>query len=145
MNKKGLILFSLLPLVIFLLGMGNLGGKPLIRENAPEPKERYDALIIDMDGIAINVTYVSYDGELYLPVYQGRALITIPFNKIHKIELEEKDRNKRKTKISFKDKRTDDFLMDENILFLGKLPYGTFQIQAKDLQSIEFAESSSIK
>ncbi len=150
MQKKAIILFIMLPLVLFLLGMGSIGGKPPIRRNAPEPEERIDGLIIDMEGIAIKVTHISYDGELYLPVYRGRALITIPFKKIHKIELEGKEGKagkpgkRRKTKISFKDKGTDDFLIDENILFLGKLPYGTFQIQAKDLLSIEFEEASSL-
>ena len=143
MKKNGIILLGMLPLILILLGMGSLGGNPPIRENVPETKERMDALIVDMEGTAIKVTHFSYDGKLYLPVYRGRALITIPFKKIHKIELEGKDRNRRKTKLSFKDKKTDNFLMDESILFLGKLPYGTFQIQVKDLESIEFKEASS--
>ena len=117
MIRKGMILAGLLILIALLSGMGSLGGKPTAREKAPEPNERFDALIVDMEGMEIQVTYISYDGELYVPVYRGRALITIPFNNIDKIEMGDKENARRKAKISFKNRRTGEFLIDEGILF----------------------------
>ena len=138
MRSKWTIYSGLLLLVPVLLAMGNFGGKPPVREEAPEPEEWIDAIVVDMEDMEITVTHISYDGELYIPVYRGRALITIPFQKIVKVELGKKENSRRQAKILFKNKRTEDFLIDEDILFIGRLPYGTFQIQAKDVQRLQF-------
>ena len=138
MRRKWICFLGLLVLVPMLMAMGSFGGKPPVRDKAPEPEERLDAVVVDMEDVKVTVTHISYDGELYIPVYRGRALITIPFQKIDRIELGKKENSRRQAKIFFKNQETDDFLIDESILFIGRLPYGTFQIQAKDVQSLQF-------
>jgi hypothetical protein len=120
-----------------LLGMG-LFGQPPLRQEAPETKERFDATVEDLEGVVVQVSHVSYDGELYLPVYQGKGLVTIPFGKISQIELGRKEKSRREVKISFEDETSGLFWLDEAILILGKVPYGTYQIQAKDLFRLRF-------
>ena len=138
MHIKWIFYMGLLLLVPVLLAMGSFGGKPAVRENAPETEKRLDAVVVDMEDVKVTVTHISYDGELYIPVYRGRALITIPFQQIDRIEMGKKENSRRHAKIFFKNERTDDFLIDEGILFIGRLSYGTFQIQAKDVQSLQF-------
>ena len=137
MNKKINLYLLLMVFVPFLVSMGMMGNPPAL-DRAPEPKEKLDARVVDMDGVATEISYVSYDGELYLPVYKGKALITLPFQKINKIEFGQKVMSKRMTKIYFKNHLPEEFAVDEKVLFVGKLPVGTYQIQVKDMESIEF-------
>lgn len=142
MDRRKVIGFGILILVPFLFGMG-MFGQPAAREEVPETKERFDATVEDLEGIVVRITHVSYDGELYLPVYRGKGLVTIPFRKIREFELGEKQRSRRAVKVSFTDETSEVFWMDEDILFLGKVPYGTYQIQAKDIRKLAFTEAAT--
>ena len=142
MARTKVIGFGILILVPFLFGMG-MFGQPAARQEVPETEERFDATVEDLEGIVVQITHVSYDGELYLPVYRGKGLVTIPFRKIREFELGEKQRSRREVKVSFKDETSEVFWMDEDILFLGKVPYGTYQIQAKDIRKLAFTEPAT--
>jgi|GEM_PF-1602622 len=126
----------------FLFGMG-MFGQPAAREEVPVTRERFDATVEDLEGVVVQVTHVSYDGELYLPVFRGKGLVTIPFRKIRAFELAEKQQSRREVKVSFQDETSETFWMDEDILFLGKVSYGTYQIQAKDIRRLEFTQPPS--
>ena len=143
MVRRRVICFGhLMILVPFLFGMG-MFGQPAAREEVPVTKERFDATVEDLEGVVVQVTHVSYDGELYLPVYRGKGLVTIPFRKILAFELGEKQKSRREVKVSFLDETSETFWMDEDILFLGKVSYGTYQIQAKDILRLEFTQPPS--
>jgi len=120
-----------------MLAMGFMGEPPAL-EKAPEPTTRVDALVQDSDGTSTRISYVSYDGELYLPVYRGKALITIPFENVSRIAFGPKASHTRQVTIYFTDQREETFRMDNKVLFVGKLPFGTYQIQAKDLAEVTF-------
>jgi len=137
MNRKKIALCSLISSAPLLLAMGFMGEPPAL-DKAPEPNTRLDALVQDSEGTSTRISYVSYDGELYLPVYRGKALITIPFQNISHIEFGHKDSHMREVTIHFTDQREETFRMDNKVLFVGKLPFGTYQIQAKDLAGITF-------
>lgn len=129
----------LMILVPFLFGMG-MFGQPAARQEAPITEQRFDATVEDLEGVVVQVTHVSYDGELYLPVYQGKGLVTISFQKIRAFEMGTKDKARREVKITFQDETSGMFWVDEDLLFLGKVPYGTYQIQAKDILRLEFTQ-----
>jgi hypothetical protein len=118
-------------------------GQPAAREEVPVTKERFDATVEDLEGVVVQLTHVSYDGELYLPVYRGKGLVTIPFRKIRSFELGEKEQSRREVKVSFRDETRETFWMEEDILFLGSVSYGTYQIQAKDILRLEFTQPPS--
>jgi hypothetical protein len=138
-RRRVICIGYLLILVPFLFGMG-MFGQPAAREDVPVTKERFDATVEDLEGVVVQVTHVSYDGELYLPVYRGKGLVTIPFRKIRVFELGEKQQSRREIKVSFLDETSETFWIDEDILFLGKVSYGTYQIQAKDILRLEFTQ-----
>jgi hypothetical protein len=142
MDRTKLVGFGILILVPFLFGMG-MFGQPAAREEVPETKERFDAIVEDLEGIVVQITHASYDGELYLPVYRGKGLVTIPFRKIREFELGEKQRSRREVTVSFTNDTREVFWIDEDILFLGKVPYGTYQIQAKDMRKLTFTEATT--
>lgn len=126
----------------FLLGMGLLG-EPPPREKTPETKERMQAVVVDLEGVSTDVDYFSYDGDLYLPAYRGRALVIIPFEKILAVELGETNQGRRQATVTFRNQEQEILGVDERLLFLGRVPYGTLQVQAKDLQRILLVEKSA--
>ena len=132
----------LMILVPFLFGMG-MFGEPAARQEVPVTEERFDATVEDLEGVVVQATHVSYDGELYLPVYRGKGLVTIPFQKIRYFELGTKQKDRREVHVYFRDETSETFWMDEDILFLGRVPYGTYQIQAKDILRFGFTEPPS--
>ena len=86
MVEKRTIGFCVCLLAPLLLGMG-MFGQPAARQKVPETHQRFDATVVDQEGVVVHVTHMSYDGELYLPVFQGKGLVTVPFGKIRKIEI----------------------------------------------------------
>lgn len=142
MVGRWVVCFGIGFLAPLLLGMG-MFGQPAAREEVPETDKRFDVILEDLDGTVVRVTHVSYDGELYLPVFRGKGLITIPFEKIHKIEMGQKQGSRRQAKVTFNDGSSETFWVEENVLIIGKVPYGTYQIQAKDIRTLEFVQPGS--
>jgi len=141
-GRRMICLGCLMILAPLLFGMG-MFGQPAAREEVPVTKERFDATVEDLEGVVVQLTHVSYDGELYLPVYRGKGLVTIPFRKIRSFELGEKEQSRREVKVFFQDETSETFWVDEDILFVGRVPYGTYQIQAKDILRLEFTPPPS--
>ena len=135
MKAKKSVPYVLIVVAPFLLAMGIMG-EPPARKTVPEPKERLDARMVDSEGIQTEITHVSYDGELYLPVRRGQALVTIPFDTIARLEFGARKNTTRKVTIRFRDGSQEAFRIDDKVLFVGKVPYGTYQIQAKDLEEV---------
>lgn len=126
----------------FLLAMGFLASPPAL-ERAPEPATRLDALVLDNEGTSTKITHVTYDGALYIPVLRGKALVTIPFEKISHISFGSLRNSTRQITVHFKDHQDETFCIDNRVLFVGRLPFGTYQIQAKDLASVTFLDPHS--
>jgi len=141
MTKKPSTRLFLILSVPLLLAMGMMG-KPPPLEKAPETKEKWNARVVDSGGVETEISSVSYDGELYVPVYRGMAIVTLPFREIAKIEFGKKQGSRREAKIFFHDQDPEAFTVDDKILFVGELPVGTFQIQVRDMEGIEFIRPS---
>ena len=138
MRRSCLFLSIALSLPI-LMGMGILGEKSP-RTKMPETAAQFTATITDTSGVSVTVEQLSYDGELYLPVYKGKGLITLPFDRIAAIEFGKQEGGKRTATVTFANQKTETFLIEEKVLFVGKVPYGIYQIETKDMKRIEFHE-----
>lgn len=135
MNRPRRSLIAVLLLSPLLLAMGILG-EPPPRRDVPETGQAFQAVLVDLEGVSTQVNHFSYDGEGYLPAYRGRALVVIPFEQIAAVEFGQTRQHRREARVRFRDRQEELLWVDEKLLFLGKLQYGTFQIQAKDLQAI---------
>ncbi len=120
-----------------LLGMG-ASGERIPHTKVPQTPKRFDAQIIDSTGCSVQVEELSYDGALYVPVHLGKGLVILPFEKIASLEFGREDQGKRLVHVTFQDQKTEEFHIDGNILFIGRVPWGTYQIETKDLRRIEF-------
>ena len=141
MNMPRRSLTALLILSPLLLAMGIMGEAP--RRDVPETGKPFGAVLVDVEGVSTEVSHYSYDGEAYLPAYRGRALVVIPFERIAAVEFGQTQNHRRQARVLFQDQQEELFWVDEKLLFLGKVTYGTFQIQAKDLQRIRLQPEAS--
>lgn len=135
MGKRYLSLCVALSMPL-LMGMGVLGGNTP-RSKVPETPKQFDATITDVDGTSTRLEQLSYDGELYVPAYRGKALVIIPFEKIAAIEFGEKAGGKRKALVTMVNQKSETLLIEDNVLFVGKVPYGTYQIETKDIKTLQ--------
>ncbi len=142
MNMPRRSLIAVLFLSPLLLAMGILG-EPPPRQDVPETGQAFRAVMVDLEGVSTQVSHFSYDGEGYLPAYRGRALVVIPFERIAAVEFGQTRQHRREARVRFRDQQEELLWVDEKLLFLGKLQYGTFQIQAKDLQAIRLEAETS--
>ncbi|MEW6439505.1 MAG: hypothetical protein AB1640_01100 [bacterium] len=126
----------------FLAAMGIMG-EPSPLKRVPETPKAVSAVLVDADGITTKVDSFSYDGELYLPAYRGRGLVVLPFDEIAAVHFGEIHQGRREATVRFRNQEEESFLVEDKLLFVGKVSYGTFQIQVKDLRSIRLVDGPS--
>jgi hypothetical protein len=69
---------------------------------------------------------------------RGSAAVTIPFEKISQIQLQSAEGNDVWAKVSLRGAESLNLKLDKRAKFFGKADFGTFQIEIKDLKSIDF-------
>jgi hypothetical protein len=127
------VLFSLL----FLMGMGSLGG-PAPIEKIPVPEKNFNARTIDREGIQTSLSQVSFEGKVFLVGKRGDATVTIPFEKISHLDISGQQGNEVLSVVSLRNQEKIEVKVDKSSKFFGKADFGTFQIESKDLKSISF-------
>jgi hypothetical protein len=125
------ILFSL----IFLMGMGGLGGTPV--EKIPTPDKNFHARIVDRDGVQTSLSQFSHDGKTFLSGKRGEGLVAVPFEKISQVQFRTEGKSA-VAKVSLRDEHSVEIMVEKQTKFYGQAEFGTFQIEAKDLKSLSF-------
>ncbi len=136
---KRLSLFLLMVLLaIFMIGMGNLTGKP--GGSIPLPDKDFKATITDVNSVKTTCSYFSINGKDYLKGMRGAATVTIPFEKIAVIKIrifgDEKDVE---AEVMLLDDQNITLYVDSNSDIYGKTDFGTVQIKMRDITTIEFS------
>jgi hypothetical protein len=131
--SSGILMGSML----FLLGMGDLGGKAP-KDKIPEPEKNFAVQVIDLQEIQTALTNFSQEGRVFLEGKRGKASITIPFEKISRIHLQNLKGDEISAKVSLRNGENIEIQLNRKAIFYGKAKFGTFQIEAKDLKSIRF-------
>ena len=133
---RSLVLATLFGITsLTLMGMGGLGGG---REEAPA--RDFHATLTDVDGTRIEVERITTGSSAMLEGELGRGRLRIPFDNIERIELKpagtERDRILAEVKLRQGDPVT--LTLRSSTTFYGRIPSGAYQIQARDLRSVEF-------
>ena len=123
--------------LLFLLGMGELGGKAPM-DKIPEPGNNFSVKVLDIQEIQTLLAHFSQDGNIFLEGKRGKASITIPFEKISQILFLNVKGDEISAKISLRNGESLEITLYKKVKFSGKAQFGTFQIEAKDLKSIRF-------
>jgi len=123
--------------LIFLLGMGELGGTAPT-DKIPVPDKNFTARVVDSQGIETTLSKFSYEGKVFLVGNRGSATVTIPFEKISQLQFQGLEGSEALAKVSLRDQKSIEIKVAKRAKFYGKAEFGTFQIEIKDLRSINF-------
>jgi hypothetical protein len=135
--KKSLAPLLIFCSLIFLMGMGEIGGTAPV-DKIPVPNKNFTARIVDSQGVETHLSQFSYEGKVFLVGKRGGATVTIPFEKISQLQLQGREGNDLLAKVSLRDQKSIEIKMAKRAKFFGQAEFGTFQIEVKDLRSINF-------
>jgi hypothetical protein len=135
--QKYLAPFFIFSSLIFLLGMGELGGTAPV-DKIPAPDKNFTARVVDRQGVETTLSAVSYEGKVFLIGTRGSATVTIPFEKISQLQLQSLEGSEVLAKVFLRDQKSIEIKVGKRTKFYGNAEFGTFQIEMKDLRSINF-------
>jgi len=117
-----------------IYGMGTAGGG---RQGSAS---QIKASFTDADGTRVEASEVTAAGVLELPGELGRGYLRIPLDSIAKVEFSGEDRARRKAAITLRGGESVEVQVRGSLTFYGRTSAGTYQISARDLKAIEFAQ-----
>ncbi len=132
--KKGLLSIFIMAGWIFLTGMGQ---PP--QSEIPKPEMKFNATVIDDQGISTRLQEVSWEGKVYLMGTRGKGIVTIPFEKIRKVVfIGEAKSSKKDAQITLKNSEVVAVTFDDENRFYGMTSFGNYRILARNIKEIIF-------
>lgn len=134
------------PAIVLLLGLlgtgvvlaAGFGGGDAPPARIPIPAHVYSARVEDQSGVTVDVTEVSYNGEIFLYGTLGEGQVTVPFDNIREVRFEPTDdTTKRVAFVMLKDGATQRIVVDGDVLAYGRTSFGTYSIPIDRLRRIE--------
>ncbi|MCX5917894.1 MAG: hypothetical protein NTX30_14610 [Deltaproteobacteria bacterium] len=135
--KRFLAPIVILSSLLFLMGMGELGGSAPA-DKVPSPEKNFSVKVTDREGIPTSLSQFSQEGKVFLAGKRGSATVTVPFEKISQIQFQAAEGNEIPAKLTLRTQESLDLKVDKRSKFYGKAEFGTFQIDAKDLKTVNF-------
>ncbi len=135
--KRLLASFLIFSSLLFLTGMGELGGSAPA-DKVPSPEKNFGVKVTDREGIQTSLSQFSQEGKVFITGKRGGATVTVPFEKISQIQLKSEEGNEIQAKLTLRTQGSLDLKLDKRAKFYGKADFGTFQIEGKDLKTILF-------
>jgi hypothetical protein len=121
---------------LLLTGMGGLGGVP--EGTIPEVKEDIGVRLVDRSGTATELTRVSVDGNLFLEGMRGNGKVSIPLQEVMRLEVTAVAGETVAARLLLRNENTLNLSLRKRAVLYGDTGYGAYQIQLRDVQSIEF-------
>jgi sporulation protein YlmC with PRC-barrel domain len=135
--KRYLSLITVLLLSLFIMGMGDLGGKP--EGSIPMPDKDFKATIVDINSVETVCNFVSINGKDFIKGKRGAATVTIPFENIKAVSIslsgDERDVN---VELSLIEGKLVKLKVDGNSDVFGKTDFGTVKIKVREISKITF-------
>ena len=117
--KKYLAPLFIFSSLIFLLGMGELGGTAPV-DKIPAPDKNFTARVVDRQGIETALSKVSYEGNVFLIGNRGSAAVTIPFEKISQLQLQSLEGSEVLVKVFLRDQKSVEIKVAKRAKFMAK-------------------------
>ena len=122
---------------VFLMGMGGFGGSVPV-DKIPEPSKKFTAVVVDQQGLKTPLGQFSHEGKVFISGKRGSAEVAAPFENISRVLFKGQEGNDIVAEVHMREPKSVEIRVDKRSKFYGKAEFGTFQIEAKDLQSINF-------
>lgn len=134
--KKIVVLLTGLTLLLFCMGMGELGGQP--EGTIPETDVRIEAKVVDRSGTETSLNQFSMDGKTYLDALRGSGQLTIPFQQLSSLSFGAASGDNLAVDVKLKSGSVMNLQVRKRAFFYGSTGYGAFVIKARDVARIEF-------
>ncbi len=136
--RSGVALAALLTIGGVALANG-FGGSDAPPSRIPVPAKPYAATIEDQSGIRIELTEVTFNGEVFIYGLFGQGQSTVPFDRIADVRIEPSaEPEKRVATIRLVDGSTVNLTIEDDILTYGRAKFGNYSIPVEKLRKIEF-------
>ena len=122
-----------------LMGRGGLGGSV---DRIPEPSKKFTVVVVDRQGVKTTLGQFSHEGKVFIAGKRGSAEVASPFEIISQVQFKGEEGNDILAEIRMRDSKLVEIRLDKRSKFYGKAEFGTFQIESKDLLSINFQPQS---
>lgn len=137
MARKAWMPLSLLCSLPLLLGMGFGDSQGPTR--IPEPQSNYRVLLVDQEGVRVELTEFSVDGQTFVMGGLGQGQVAVPLEKVRAVDIVNQD-GKLKAKISLAQGAPVDLELDGNLKATGRTSYGNFRIPLSEVRRVEVKE-----
>lgn len=130
-------LFRILMLLLaaaLLSGMGGVGGQPAGK--TPETSEDIKAQLVDRQGVAIELTQFSMDGNVSIQGDIGSGDLSLPLSRISRIEFGELRGEKVPVVLHLKSTEKVELDLRKRAIFYGKMGDGAYRIRADEVREI---------
>ena len=135
--KKWMALSFILVSILATMGMGEMGGA-VPADKTPTPEKNFAVRVADREDVQTSLSQFSQDGKVFLAGKRGSATVSIPFEKISRVEMGGAEGNDLRVKVSLRNGESLDLRIEKKARFFGKADFGSFQIEGKDLKTIQF-------
>ncbi len=141
MSRLGIVV--LVMAAFFLLGMGKLDQTEKPGE-IPVPDKEISAMITDNEGLTLNLSQFSINGQTYLTGKLGAGRVAMPLGQIRIISLSIGPKGLA-AKVELADHSQMNLLLEKGALVSGRIKVGTYQVSLEHLKKIEVQGSAERK
>ena len=113
--------------------MGFLGGEA--PGSIPKPARNFAFTLVDLQGVETRLREFTIEGSLYLSGQQGKGTVTIPFERVRVVRFQAQGQELQ-ADVELTDGTTATVAVDGRKRCYGRLDYGYFQIELRDLQKM---------
>jgi hypothetical protein len=115
------------------------GGSESPPARIPLPAHDYRAIVEDQSGTRVEVTQVTFNGEVFLYGTFGEGQVTVPFDTIQIARIEPTDTDgKRIAFVTLKDGSSVRMTVEADQPTYGRTVFGTYSIPIEKVRQIEF-------
>jgi hypothetical protein len=128
-----LVSLLIIPLAALVMGMGGSLGA-----GQSQPESSFSASVKDTSSNKVQISSVTFDGKTTFNVMLGKGRVQVPLDNISRIEMKEGE-----ACVTFTDAHTLCGLKTGgSTKIYGQTGYGLYQIQLKDVESIEIKKAA---
>jgi hypothetical protein len=134
MSRLGIVVLVIIA-AFFLLGMGKLDQTEKPGE-IPVPDKEVSAMITDTEGLTLNLSQFSINGQAYLSGKLGAGRVALPLGQVRVISLSVEPKGLA-AKVELTDQSKMNLLLEKGATVSGRLKAGTYQVSLDHLKKIE--------
>lgn len=113
--------------------MGFVGGEA--PGSIPKPARDFAFTLVDLQGVETRLREFTIEGSLYLSGQHGKGTVTIPFERIREVRFQAEG-PQLQAEVELTDGTTATLALDGRKRCYGRMSYGYFQIELRDLQKL---------